>query len=133
MTDVLDLLSKLEAAEIGDRNLDREVFTALGFRERMDSCPYWVLDSAPNTIVPADREALTTSIDSAVALFKRVRPDWFWSMHENVNGKGHAATIFALNEPPWTGSCYEHMAQVNANTAALAMCAAVLHAAIHTS
>lgn len=123
------LVEKLEAAEVGNVSLDREVFAAAGYRVGffpMDSCPYWVNDDRPDEVFPTDRECLTTSLDAALALAERVLPDLFWdlSCHAIISGeRQHHAEVFPDTAVVEKAGFYGH-----APTPALALCIAILKA-----
>lgn len=110
MTDLSDLIARLEAATEGSRELSDEVLVAL-WVTRDDG---WV---KPNGDVCewGDEPNCTESLDDALGL---VPEGWGW-MVEGRHGKGQA-TVYLTGD--------EHWPLLAAATPALALCAAILRA-----
>lgn len=122
-----DLITRLEAAAEGSRELDRGVAFAVklpfpswaSFNEHAARHDYgtsfiahgpWIMERIP---------PLTTSIDAAVALFAERLPGWAWRISAYVNSRPEALIWQAGKEAPQ---------RVAAATPALALCIALLRA-----
>lgn len=140
MTDTItSLIEKLEGAEVGSRELDREIM-ALSYRyeQRHIGASCW--DDDDDTCCPGakhldwvwvdpatdqwktnarDGFEFTTSLDAALALAERIMPGWGWSA-----GQGHGEKAYARLDT-LDGCDFE---EAYAATPALALCAAILRA-----
>lgn len=137
-----DLIARLEAAEVGSRELDAMIWCALR-PERIKligvSIPYrdtggrtQVLFSLPPKraeIVTNDRTAyphadpVTTSLDAALAMAERALPGWEWLLR--TDPVGWMANCWAGGTEPNLGApCFPSYAL----TPALALCIAILRA-----
>lgn len=127
--DLSALIARLEAAEVGSRELDAHVWAAANDYEllRFDGAG-WLYKMHADDIQRHERtmyiSSVTTSLDAALALAERVLPVFGWEIHYDEVSGG----IFA-----WVG---ERMAIYGlerghrgyANTPALALCIAILRA-----
>lgn len=112
-----ELIERLEAAEAGSRELDAEVFRALGWTDGHNvhgPAKNWWLN--PQTGEHVDQlERVTTSVDAALGLIRERLPDSF---------------VGFGNKSPRTGCPFAHIqgSVGDAHTPALALCAAFLRA-----
>jgi hypothetical protein len=120
-----DLIKRLEEAEAGSRELDREIAKLIDKAE-WDKCANWASMpcGAPPDVI--DRDALrwlpayTTSIDGALALAERVLPEWRPMLRAHTGyWRAHLAAPNLDYANDRTG---------RASTPALALCIAVLKA-----
>lgn len=133
MTDLPSLLSRLEASEGADRELDAEL--AVAFSGDPEA---WVVNPSPHSIFSAapgwwrdgsdkshDAPAYTTSVDAALALVERVLPGREWIV-EGGGGGSSTAVLLAPFEDEGSGEA--HTGRLK--TPALALLAALLKALI---
>lgn len=111
-----DLPTRIEAAEEGSFDLDKEILRALGYTWR--GMAYWYRD---DTHTWKGSVALTRSIDAALSL---VPEGYHWSLTEHADGAG-CMVHHELEQPDFNG-------EVTAATPALALCAAALRARLET-
>jgi hypothetical protein len=130
------LINRLEAAESGSHRLSDDMLRATGWTERrlpMDIVPYWMHDGHPGVALSVAEEAVTTSLDAALALAERVLPGWDWSV------SGVKEPIWGYNDdregPPRATLrrrgplvANEGLSIAHASTPALALCLAILRA-----
>lgn len=106
-----DLIARLEAAEVGSRELDWDVSEALGV---------WRTETIMRATAP-----WTTSLDAALALAERVLPDYWWLVRSNEDDTGFFANLGVNGTNPNMGAqCFP----VFAASAPLALCIAILRA-----
>lgn len=141
---VADLIAKLEAAEVGSRELDALMWAA--FRPERIKVTGWnkpYADDSGRTQVefqlPPKRtrmvtggmayphaEPVTTSLDAALALAERVLPEWVWEIRLDREGAS------VQGAPAWWNEGLVAVDQdgvdATANSPALALCGAVLKA-----
>jgi hypothetical protein len=129
-SDLTTLIERLEAAEMGSRRLSDDVLLATGWAERrlpMDSVPYWMHPDHLGVALSVANEAVTTSLDAALALAERVLPGIIWTVCRLPSGNALAkhgpfyATLESDDE--WSPTLDQ-----SAPTPALALCIAVLKA-----
>lgn len=114
--DMKDLIARLEAAEVGARELDHLIFMHTA---PMEVSSHW----SPN-----DRMTLyTTSLDAALALAERVLPGWGWCMRTDETGQCFA-NVFPGN-PNIDRIFYDAYAA----THPIALCIAILRAKIENA
>lgn len=101
-----DLITRLEQAAEGSRELDMAIWDATGG---------WSVNNPP---------AYTTSLDDALALAERLRPCWSWSVGQNVHHKYWLAYALVLDDYRSSFQPTNGMAK----TPALALCLAILKA-----
>jgi len=146
-----DLITKLEEAGEGSRELDALVTVALKLDckpnlpddlqylkaiRRDDYCApgtYWFLQRSGVSLRTS--EPVTTSLDAALALASRVLPGWFPSVEPRFFIDGKVVRWKAtLIRPLWdqynpvTDEWFDHIENRTASTPALALCAAILRA-----
>lgn len=119
-----DLIARLEAAEVGSRDLDADAHGAVGTIFSRPITPedryYGHLYEPKNVsiFIPEALTPVTTSVDAALALAERVLPGWAWELYAAYEIKGVMRYGCNLGEEDTT---YAH-------TPALALCCAVLKA-----
>lgn len=128
MTDLAQLISRLEAASEGSRELDAAMFRAIGAPlpdkfANLNLELTWGPDGSAympvgEMQVRYEPPAYTTSIDAIVALIERKLPGW-WVQYLGQTTKGWAARI----ERQGTS-----LGLFNSTTPALALCIAFLRA-----
>ena len=140
MTDLRELLKRVERTTVPDREIDRELMRLTHYQDRRYiGCRCW--DDENDTCCPGarhldavwvDRETdkwattaadgyeFTASVDAALALIGRVLPGWAWS----VGILSHGAQAYLMSGPR------AKMHGSAAPTPALALCAALLAAMI---
>ena len=106
--DMSALIARLEAAEAGSRELDREIGEVT--RAPMGNA---------GDVVGLGYAHFTTSLDAALALLGRALPDWDWQITKGADEMALA--------------CIQHSRRVSgpevcAHTPALALCIAILKA-----
>lgn len=133
----MTLIARLEAAEVGSRELDAAIWGALIHPEtKVISCHAAYAEDGTQvmfTLPPKRKEiatqrggtylhadAYTTSLDAALALAERVLPGWAWMVERH---KDVTATAW-IDE--W--NAYGEVRSYRGNTPALAMCIAILKA-----
>jgi hypothetical protein len=135
-----DLIKRLEEAEAGSRELDREIAKLIDKAE-WDKCANWASMpcGAPPDVI--DRDALrwlpayTTSIDGAVAWAERVLPGWYCAVqpwfHTDPDRTMYRAYVIKPDWSRWTpvdDDWCEVVLGPSATTPALALCIAILKA-----
>lgn len=138
-SDLQALLSRLEAAQGADRELDAAlwlVFTP-GATRRTLHVPHWkkpyeideTRDATGRLIVVP---AVTASIDAALALVERVLPGWDWSVHSHPKRQGepHFQDAWAGVRAPPKGPVSGVLHEANGYTPALALLIALVQAKI---
>ncbi|MGX1587292.1 hypothetical protein [Brevundimonas diminuta] len=136
--DLSALIARLEAAEVGSRELDAHVEVAVrGFEAAKTglSPEHWAVWRASSSGIVGDgatqyaSAAVTTSLDAALALAERVLKGWAWEIRLEESGASvQAAPVWwmeGLAAPDEGGVSCEAAAP------ALALCLAVLKAANH--
>lgn len=130
------LITRLEEAAEGSRELDAEIATRFGWvHERripeFRSPKWWPpmeMETKEQTSAYAYARAnpppVTSSIDAALALAERLHPCWSWSVGQNVHHKYWLAYALALDDDRSSFQPTEGMAK----TPALALCIAILKA-----
>lgn len=131
MTNLLPLITRLEAASGPDRELDAEI----AFATRHPVNPAYVREYAISgakmnpTLSPIQNYLLensphyTSSLDAAIALAERVLPGWHWSVYDTDGTIANNAS--AQVEPPeFTFNVSDGVGK----TPALALCIAILRA-----
>lgn len=126
---IQDLITAVEGAEAGSRELDSRVYAAvegLAVKRMVMGGPRW----APGLVgMRTDKgdigfhsiPLLTTSLDAAVALIKRKLPGWQWSAGNDwPDGRSWARVFSDRQDLDATNQC--------GNSAPLALCAALLRA-----
>jgi hypothetical protein len=105
MSDLAELLARVEAAQHGSLNLDVDVLDAL--------VPAWVSE------VSDELRFVTSSLDSAQALVERRQPDCFWQVgHDSDDPAWYRARILPALLTP--------VIEAEGATPALALLAALL-------
>lgn len=119
MTDIPTLISMLEKAEAGSRELDAEIGIAAGFAERRKGNVY-KLSEAGSTLELYWPAPFSTSLDAAVALVELLLPGQEWSVGSNQPDIGE----------PWARirTAPLRSLEESAATPALALCLALLKA-----
>lgn len=125
MTDLAELIARLEAASQGSRPLDREMMLLVGDAREVDHCTFYGPDESVWYLGDYEHETdlpplpyLTSSLDAIVALIERKLPGW-WVQYLGQTTKGWAARI----ERQGTS-----LGLFNSTTPALALCIAFLRA-----
>ena len=78
-TDFEGLISRLEAAEVGSRDLD--VLVAMTLEpETAQPSGGWLWYTTTGYVESINPRPSTTSLDAALALAERVLPDWKWEL-----------------------------------------------------
>ena len=127
-----NLLDRLKAAEVGSRELDAEIAVLFGVDGAVSvvspladsifsEVPGWCLDACDRSVRAPE---ITTSLDAALALAKRVLPGLCWSVGQNVHHKLWIA--YGLHILP--DGEVETVGLDSAPTPALALCIAILTA-----
>jgi len=105
--DLSALIARLEAAEVGSRELDKEILAAFGFTWR--GMAYWNCEDE----MWSGPSALTRSLEAALALAERTGVRRLWNLWKS--NSGYVASF--------EGDIYSR-----SSTPALALCIAVLRA-----
>ena len=141
----MSLIERLEAAEVGSRELDCLLAREFGWhrvepRFARNKHGAWIapedfmgvqsdgsprLDSLHGTTMHRDPYRFTTSLDAALALAERVLPGWHWEL-DNVGGSPYAANL--TNPVGRFLICGDTEVYSTAPTTALALCIAILKA-----
>lgn len=111
----MSLIERLEAAEVGSRELDAAIWYAL-----IETC-----GGKPDKDMIGRWPDYTTSLDAALALAERVLPGWHWEL-DNVGGSPYAANL--TNPVGRFLICGDTEVYSTAPTPALALCIAILKA-----
>lgn len=146
------LIERLEGAEKGSRELDREVARLFGWhrvepRHARNKHGGWIapedfiglysdgspkLDGLHGTSIYRDPPAFTTSLDAALALAERVLPGWYWRAGRTPMGHWHHGRYtygWAHMSRTDASNCDRGDEATGwAETPALALCAAILRA-----
>ena len=136
--DLSALIARLEAAEVGSRELGHEVLLALGWHRNQIGNFYGPLyqwsspDHSPH-LIRGDEDNLPNpalSLDAALALAERVLPGWNWTLlseRERLANSDDPRPYAGLKRrgPPMADEGY---ASASASTPALAFCIAILRA-----
>ncbi|MEN5229028.1 hypothetical protein [Brevundimonas naejangsanensis] len=140
--DLSALIARLEAAEVGSRELDAAVTVALQLDARgvtvddheylratvrSDECApgtYWRCARSGMSLRTAD--PVTTSLDAALALADRVLEGWLWTVGTERRGSDIFASADAY-DVNGDGDA-EWFCQTEATTPSLALCIAILRA-----
>lgn len=85
-----DLITRLEEAESGSRELDAEVCLLLDYGRRPHDT-HWSWSIPDGFVESSYPRPLTTSIDAAVALIREKLPGSEWSLQCFINGKVQAS------------------------------------------
>lgn len=111
-----DIISRLEKATGPDRELDADVFFALG-GERYGALLKWPGECVYFGVFPD----FSASLDATIALIERVLPGWGYTFHKDDEN-----TATSLWTPE--GKAAEQHYQVQGNTLSLSALAALFHA-----
>ena len=118
---ITSLIEKLEGAEVGSRELDREI--ALHLEAKL-----WLVSSGRHKVERNGRSvnmpAYTASLDAALALAERVNPRFGWQIEYDSCGLVNYAWV---SETLYLDGPQFHL-RGRAATPALALCAAILRA-----
>ena len=138
MTDVSDLIERLEKAKEGSRELSNEVLVAFGYRWRTsdeggillpDNCV--LVDPGGKQVVTSHCPSPTESVDDALGFVPAICGGDPWFAIERQNGpKGER--VWASCAPSSSPAAMGYDASIKngswATTAPLALCAAILRA-----
>lgn len=136
--DLSALIARLEAAEVGSRELGHDVLLALGWHREQIGNFYGPLyqwsspDFSPH-LISGDEDKLpipnpVLSLDAALALAERVLPGWLWDVTTITTAVGGLRKPLASVVRPDQPEGEEIKAWGYASTPALALCIAVLKA-----
>ncbi len=132
--DLSALIARLEAAEVGSRELDAEIALATAqdgavsivdpevagiFSPR----PGWLLDANGSSI---SASPFTTSLDAALALAERVLGGWAWQVDRW--GAMSRITLNECDNDGWHRSTHRRIEVAIERPPALALCIAILRA-----
>lgn len=109
-----DLIKRLEAAEVGSRELDRAIWYAVEFDSRGE---------------PSHAPKYTTSLDAALALADRVLPPFRWCMYTQ---SGDGAKVLGADNDAEEGEKWRFQSEGSAKTVPLALVVAILRAKMET-
>jgi hypothetical protein len=141
MTNLNDLIERLEKAEAGSRELDADIFRSLGYKVKMLGHKGPLAGrflayppDGPDRCEPA-RLAVTSSLDAAIALVERVLPGWSIELISSHNPKSWVSFVAppARRDPEhsisdaWRAGISKLRA-TRAPTAPIALCIALLKA-----
>lgn len=126
-----ELIARLEAAEVGSRELDAEIWAAsVGYVLVSFDGAGWLYKMHPNDMQRHERTGYippyTTSLDAALVLAERVLPpETMWELNRKCIIDGKKFYLCEFDVPEWgprvdTYGC--------ARTPALALCIAILRA-----
>ena len=140
MTNLSDIIERLEKAEAGSRELDVHIAAALDIR------PDWLITAAGklvafkgallwqykghrgtsmNGLPPVECDPFTTSVDAAISLAEKVLPGAYAiEVSADPSGCGAKATHW----PKGLGGENENRSEAVSQTMALALCRAILKA-----
>lgn len=134
MTDLAQLIERLEAASEGSRELDATMFRAIGAPlpdkfANLNLELTWGPDGSAympvgEMQVRYEPPAYTTSLDAIVALIERKLLGWSWG----VSGALSPTCTGMLYEPAPTATGYRTKRRADGKTPALALCIAFLRA-----
>lgn len=117
MTDLLSLISRLEAASGPDRDLDLDLWRAFTDTHGVPSDVAWRLAGEPR---------LTASLDAITALIERALPGWGW--HTGCDNPERYKPEASLYEYSSDSTRALHSSHAKAPTASLALCLALVRA-----
>lgn len=124
-----ELIARLEAVEVGSRELGRDILVALNQVHEVDEFTYYGIgteqvwhfgehaeDDGKYHILPDP----SSSVDSAIALAERVLPGFVWRVESHSSGMFDAAL--------WADPDDNHVGYGRSVYPALALCIAILRA-----
>jgi hypothetical protein len=137
MTASDSLIARLEAAEVGSRELDAEI-AVLTRWPALGNIPHWVHDeemevrsrgnigfkNLPGNPAEWTSPLVTTSLDAALALAERVLPGWVTTLDGPDKGRWYASVSIPTRTSRTVGGHF----YARAPRPALALCAAILKA-----
>lgn len=134
MTDLADLIARVEGASGRDRDIDADLWWLFGHQTALvcfNNASMGLPRQLPATLpIPAGlgraavrsfAEPFTASLDAALALVERVLPEWEFSLSTARHRKGWSVTTWQADDK-YSGRLFDH------KTAPLAILSALLKA-----
>lgn len=128
-----DLIARLEAAEVGSRELDALICCSLRDGPDWANDPYYPLGS--HGLYSVGRggpgltsECYTNSLDAALALAERVLPGCLISVGTNIFGHAPIGVAEVFTQQGGSDATHDGHGERLGNTPALALCVAILRA-----